>query len=213
MSLRSLTIWIADISDFATFFTGIFVVLYTFRKHHYGFLAALLLFSGALKIVSVYLAYQSVPNMPFYHLIGLIELTFIYLLYQQRNKLHLFWHLLASGVMLTYILNSLLIQSIYQVNNLALAINQLFVLILGFHFLAGIYQKNEVPDIGRYPFFYINAGFMLYAAGAFFVYLLSSRIFEEDPSDFFHSAWIMESVFNLFRLILVCIGVIYTRRE
>lgn len=213
MSLRSLTIWIADISDCATFLAGIFVLLYTFRKKQdYLWLASMLLITGCVKIICVFLAYHYIQNMPLYHLLGLLELTFIYLIYQ-RHKFHLFWHLFAAGITLTYILNSIFIQSIYDVNNLALAVNQLFVLVLGFRFLMGIYQKNEVTDIGRYAFFYINAGFMMYAAGAFFVYLLSSRIFEEDPSDFFHSAWILESIFNLFRLALICIGIMYSRRE
>ncbi len=212
MSLRDLSIWVADLSDYATFVAGTFVFLLSLPKRDYLLLAVLFLLTGTLKIVSLFLADIYIQNMPFYHLIGLLEITFIYLIYQ-RPRLHFFWHLFAAGIILTYILNSIFVQSIYEVNNIALAINQLFVLILGFNFLSGIYQKNEVPDIGRYPFFYINAGFMLYAAGAFFVYLLSSRIFEQDPSDFFHNAWILESLFNLFRLILICIGVMYSRRE
>lgn len=153
MFLRSLSIWLADISDCATLLAGIFILVYTFGKRNYLLLTLLLLLNGILKVICVYLAYRSIHNMPFYHLIGFLELTCIYLIYQQRLNLHLFWHLLAAGVTLTYILNSVFIQSVYEVNSLALAINQLFVLILASSSWAAFTRNMRCPTSGGTRFF------------------------------------------------------------
>jgi hypothetical protein len=212
MSLRDFTVFIADFSDYATAATGIFVYLFTYGKPKYYWLSAFLLITGALRITSLILADYDIYNMPVYHLMGCVELICVYAIYR-RKGIDRFWDLSMLGIVITYILNSLFIQSLFEVNNLALALSQLFILILGFHFLAGIYQQSEVPFIGKYPFFYINAGFLVYAAGTFFVYLLSSKILGHRATSFFHNTWILEAVFNLFKLSLICTGVIYTKRE
>jgi hypothetical protein len=150
--MREFTVFMANFSDYATAVAGIFVCLFTYGKPKYYWLSAFLLATGGLRITSLVLADYDIYNMPVYHLMGGVELICVYAIYRRKGWSR-FWDLTMLGIVITYSFNSLFIQSLFEVNNLALALVQLFILILGFHFLGGVYQQSEVPFIGKYPCF------------------------------------------------------------
>lgn len=204
MELRDFTIALYDISEYAYLLVGLFALWKSLRSGQFWCLTLFLLSVGTIRTVSVYLANAEQNTMYLYHIIGFLELFFAYAVY--RNKISKKWLPIVSVLLIAYALNSTLVVSVFAANNIGWALVQLSVLLFGLSYLVSLYRATKETELDRSPFFYFNAGFMMYASGSFFVNLLSSEIVSASTNDFFNNAWIIEACVALVRLVFFSVG-------
>ncbi len=226
MTLKEITILIADYSDYLVVLVAALSIIRFRKSSFFKVLTTYCLSLASLYTIATILARQGVNNWLVYHLIGVVEIVFAFILYKQLG-LKKIWTLIFVTVLILYFADSIYVAisdynelalnpkaEVYFVNHLGLSGGLLFILILGINFLWTLYKKEEVQEIGKYSIFYITSGITLYAGGAFFVHLYSSIIIDPEMSDdiFFYS-WIMVAGLTYFKFILITIGLWYAKDE
>lgn len=144
--------------------------------------------------------------MPVYHALAAIELTFLFIFYDRRmyrnhSQIRWLWLLLALNVV-----DTLFLEGIYSFNSLSWSVNTCVLLVLGLLYYYYLYQRAEEIAIEKYPDFYITAGFLIYAAGSLFTYLLAWKFLSRPVPSFFQIGWIIHSVANIIKNIAVAYG-------
>lgn len=145
-------------------------------------------------------------NMLLYHFIGINEIIIVYCFYSRLIFKRVYvWGallLLASNV---YCLTRL--KHLLDFNSYAWALNMGFIMIMGITYLFRLYNnENDRSPLEQRPDFIINAGWLIYAAGSLFTYLLGTEILSGKAEGFFHNAWIFMCISNIFKNILITYG-------
>lgn len=214
MSPKDLTIQLANCSDYLTIIIACLSLL-TIRINTYFKLLSAYLFSlSALSITTLITAEYSINNSYLYHIMGLFELVFVYLLYHQLG-LHRIWNWFFLMVLTAYATDSVytILSGYVTINSTGIAYSMLFTILLGFNFLWKLFEEEKVEHLGNFPYFYITAGFTFFAAGSFFGYLLIGRMSSHDsPDNFFYNSWNIVSAFAILKLVLIAIAIIMERR-
>jgi len=171
------------------------------------------------------MATYGVHNWYIYHISGLVELVFAYYIYRILGS-GLIWKylfLLFSCFYLidsfrVYLRDSAIADSIHGsesffINNLGLGLSSLFTLALGVAFLLRLYRENRVLQIEIHPPFYINAGFMLYAAASFLFFFFSIYTTLIGVDDMvFYASWTLVSLLLLVKCLLIATAFIIELR-
>jgi hypothetical protein len=210
MTLRDFTILFYDISEYVYIPVAIFSCIIFLRTSQYFSLLLMLIIVTGIRIVSIQMADNNINTMYLYHVIGFVELILVYWLY--NKYISKIWKYMVPIFGVLYLFNSLFMVSLNEPNSLGLALVQFIILLFGLNYLKELYQKAEITSLKKDSFFFINSGFIIYAAGSFFVNLMSSKIVNASTNDFFHNAWIMEAGFGIIRLLLITYGLILTLR-
>ncbi len=148
-------------------------------------------------------------NMPFMHLIGLIEGIFISLIYYNYVStviLRKMIYFIGILVNLFAVFVGILIEGIYNYPSIAQAPIGIMVILwslLGFYELM---NKNQGMEIYKEEMFWINSAFLIYFAGTFFLFLLSNYLIQTD-SKAANSFWMINLFLNILVNIFYCIGI------
>ncbi|WP_343633934.1 hypothetical protein [Fluviicola sp.] len=214
MTLKEITILIADWSDYMIL--PVFAVsLFTVRRNNYfTILSAYLFCLAPWMIASKITADHKIANYYLYHIIGLVELIFTFLLYLSLD-LKKYWNIIFGIVLVAYLVDSgyLLVHNREEINSVGLACCMFFMMALGFNFIWKLYQEEKVEYLGFYPHFYISGGLTVFASGAFFGYLLIARMTHEIvPEENFDYSWIIISGFTYIKFILIVLGIFVERK-
>lgn len=167
-----------------------------------------------LTITSKITADYQINNYYLYHIIGLVELVFIFLLYRSLG-LKKVWDVIFGVVLVAYLVDSLYLFATgrEEINSVGLSFCMLFSIVLGFNFIWKLYQEEKVEYLGLYPYFYISGGLTVFASGAFFGYLLIARMSDEIiPAENFYYSWIIISGFTYIKFILIVLGIFVERK-
>ena len=144
--------------------------------------------------------------MPAYHLLAVTEVVMVYCFYSRLmfNKVYI-WG--AIALLVFNLLNSLLVQNIFTFNSIAWTVNMMVLMMLGIIYLFSLYNdENDDSPLEERPTFIITAGWLIYAAGSLFTYLLGTSILSGRPAGFFHNAWVFQCVSNIFKNTLISYG-------
>lgn len=151
-----------------------------FRKLTKGLkmLALLLLFSGLadlLALITVYV-FRFDTNMPVlivYNVLGVVfsSLTFYYI---SRTTIIKNLIKLISILLLGYCISMLFINGFYKFDNIGNGLNNLAWIIFSVALFFEIFHFADQDNLLRYPTFWIICGFLIYAAGTLFLYLLEN---------------------------------------
>lgn len=150
--------------------------------------------------------------MPIYHVLGVVDLVFIYLIYKDKGILKI-WGAATVIFTIIYFVNSIFFVSIWEYNSFALSAVSLVVLFIGLNFLL---RKNIILPARTHiqnGFSFINSGFVIYAGGVFFVNLFSMKILVGEVEGFLHNAWMIEGFGALIRSFLILIGLLICFRN
>jgi len=211
MEFRDLTIAIYDISEYSYLLVGLYALWKSWTTKKYCWLTTFFLSTGLIRTASVFMADEELNTMYLYHLIGFLELLFAYVIY--RKYIQKWWSTFVIGIALFYLSNSLFFTSIFEANSVGLTFIQLVVLLFGLNYLFLLYRSGDEENLSKSAFFFFNAGFMIYAAGSFFVNLMSSKIVSASTNDFFNNAWIIEAFVAMIRLLCFSFGLYLVKRE
>lgn len=214
MTLKEITILLADWSDYLAVPVAA-LSLFTIRRNSYfKILSGYLFFLAPLTIATAITANHKIPNYYLYHIIGLVELVFTFLLYRSLG-LRKSWNVVFGMVVTAYLVDSiyLLVNGREEINSLGLSLCMLFMIVLGFNFIWKLYQEEKVEYLGFYPYFYISGGLTIFASGAFFGYLLIARMSDEIiPAENFYYSWLIISGFTYIKFILIVLGIFVERK-
>jgi hypothetical protein len=172
----------------------------------YRILGVFFTVSAVLKISTIITAKTGVHNMPLYHLLALTEVMMVSCFYTRlmSGKIN---RQAALLLMVINLFSSLFIQKPSEFNSLAWTLNMMVIIGLGITYLFRMYNDDQdVSPLEKRPDFMITAGWLLYAAGSLFTYLLGTSILSGKAEGFFHNAWIFQCVSNLIKNCLISYG-------
>lgn len=214
MTIKQLTILLADWSDFLVMIVALLSLLVVRKNDYFKLMSAYLFSLAILNIATMITANYQINNAYLYHVIGYVEVFFTFLLYRKLG-LNKQWDYAFFILSVGYISDSiyLIANGVHEINSIGQSLCMLFIIVLGFNFLWKLYQEEKVEDLGRYPYFYINAGLTLFASGGFFGYLLIARLTNEAiPAINFYYSWLIIAGFVYVKFILIGIGIVVERK-
>ena len=214
MALKEITILLADWSDYLVVPVAVLSLVTIRRNRYFKILSAYLFCLTPLTIASKITADYQINNYYLYHIIGLVELVFVFLLYQSLG-LKKAWNAVFGVVLTAYLVDSIYLFATgrEEINSVGLSFYTLFSMVLGFNFIWKLYQEEKVEYLGFYPYFYISGGLTVFASGAFFAYLLIARMSDEViPAENFYYSWIIISGFTYIKFILIVLGIFVERK-
>jgi len=204
--LTTISFIVSEISDLSETLPLVIWLVFARKKKQFNILGIFLTVSAALKVLSVVTAKMNIHNMPLYHLLAVTEVVIVYCFYSRMmfNKVYV-W-----GAVFLFFLNfynSLFVQHLSAFNSISWAEDMIVLLIMGIVYLFRLYndESNYTPLEER-PDFIINAGFLIYAGGSLFTYLMGTSILSGKASGFFHNAWFFMCVANIIKNILISYG-------
>lgn len=209
----TITFFISASSDISETLAFVVWLVFARKKKAYSLLGAFLGVSAMLKMLTLISAKLNVHNMPLYHLLAVTEVVLVYCFYSRL----VFKKILLPGaalLLLFNVINSIFIQSIFTFNSLAWSINMVVLIIMGISYLFKLYNnENDDSPLEERPNFIITAGWLIYASGSLFTYLLGTSILSGKAAGFFHNAWIFQCMSNLFKNVLISYGLWRARTD
>jgi hypothetical protein len=77
---------------------------------------------------------------------------------------------------------------------------------LGLVYLYRLYNSEKAIVIEKSPEFVMTSGWLIYAAGSLFTYLMGTEILSGKPEGFFHNAWFFQCFSNVIKNGIVAYG-------
>lgn len=200
-SLRTVGMTIGDMYEYGYLLLGIIGALSQRVRQEYKWILIFLVSMGLARIVSIFLAINYINTIPLYHLFGAMELFFVYKIFH-RYDLLLVWKPIFFILCTAYLVYTFAWSGLYEMNGFSQAIVQLFIFGLAVNYLFVRYnQAGHSKAISH--FFFANAGFIFYATGTFLVFVINQKLIGQIGDELFDSAWIIEAVFGLIRLLFI----------
>lgn len=148
--------------------------------------------------------------MPAFHVLACVEIVMISCFYSLILFKKIF-PILPLVLVAFNCANTLFLQDVHIFNSLAWTFNVIIIILLGFTYLFKLYNSENYTPVERNPDFVINAGFLIYASGSLFTYLMGTEILSGQPEGFFYNAWIIQCVSNISKNFIVSIGLWLTK--
>ncbi|NQX55763.1 hypothetical protein HQN86_19230 [Pedobacter panaciterrae] len=194
---------VSDVSEILPLTAWLFVAQ---KKMPYTLLGILFLISSILKIYSLITAELHINNMPAFHLLALVEIALVYCFYNQLIFRKIHW-LALIAISLANVLNTLFLQDIHSFNSLAWAFNMILLIVLGLMYFYKIYNDDyDYTPLNERPAFIITSGWLIYASGALFTYLLGTEILSGTPDGFYKNAWVFQCISNILKNVIIGYG-------
>lgn len=152
--------------------------------------------------------------MPAYHLLAALEIISVYCFYNLLVLKKIFY----QGVFALFVIqlvNTVFFQDIWAFNSIAWTINMMVIIMMGLIFFYKVYKEEDgerLPLESR-PDFIITCGWLMYAAGSLFTYLMGTEILSGNPEGFFKNAWVFQSVSNILKNVIIAYGFLLTRKN
>jgi len=209
MNIREINKLISDVSEISEFIPLMMALYYARKKPPYDILVWLFCLSAPLKLVSMITGRMGIYNMPLFHVMALVEVTLLYSFLSTVIAGRIQWIGLVLLIAFN-IFDSIYIEPITNVdkfNGTTWAINTLVLLCMGLVVYYKIFISSEVIVLESSPIFIIVSGLMIYFGGSLFTYALAAHIFfEKDSLDFFHNAWMVQSISAFIKNLIVAFG-------
>lgn len=204
---------LSDLSDISEILPFIIWLLFAKKKMPFIILGVFFAVSGAIKIFTLVTAEVVINNMPAYHLLAFVEIMAFYcfysvLIFKRVNPI------IITVIFLLYAANTYYIQSLFTFNSLAWVANVFLILVTGLLYFFKIYKSEDYAiSLEKRPDFIITTGWLIYASGSLFPYLLVTDIITGKPQGFFNNGWIYQNISNFLKNIIICYGLLLTKNE
>ena len=191
------------------------IIRFRFLDNVLRTLSYLLFLSLLFEIIIEFTVRRNINNLPFLHLFTIVEFSFLGLIFYK-----VFTHpLFKKAIIVTIIafaafavINALFIQTLYEFNTIARAVESFLLILLALLFFYKIFRESVVVHLGRYPMFWISSGILVYFSGSFFLFIFSNYILEQ-PGDMLYSYWGIHSVLNIFLNLFFAMGLWYSSQK
>ncbi|MES2651070.1 MAG: hypothetical protein V4663_04985 [Bacteroidota bacterium] len=209
-SYKDISFAVSNISDISEIMPALIWLRWGNHNKPYLLLGLFFLFSGIIKLIALFTAIQNIPNMPLYHLLAYMEVISVYIFYRQVNEKKPNPFFIAT-LFLIYAVNTFF-QDIYlHFNSNTWTLTVLIILFLGMGFFYRIYKQEDNIILKKMPQFVITCGWLIYASGSLFTYLMGTDILSGKPEGFFNNAWIFQCISNIIKNGIICYGFYLSR--
>lgn len=172
-------------------------------------IAALLCMVSALSDISAELIMKngSVTNSPVYHIYIIISTVLFAILYYKAftnpvlKKLTLF---LSSVALLLIFSFTLFIQNIWQFPSISGTVRNVLLTLISLLFFYQLLSREDLVSIEKQGLFWINSAVLIYSAINIFLFMLFSRLTEEEQPIYYG----INSVTNIVANLLFAIGLL-----
>ncbi len=198
---------VSAFSDLSEILPLIFRLKFAQKKEIYFLLGLFFIISAPLKLISLITAILIINNMPLYTFMAISEGILVYFFFSKLlfNKVHN-WPILI--IVLFHLLCIVFSQSIFEFNSYSWTFDMLIILLLGISNLFKLYSNDKIQtSLEGHPEFIITAGWLIYASGSMFTYLMGTSILSGKAGGFYHNAWIFQCVSNILKNIIICYGI------
>lgn len=202
----TITFIISESADLSDMLPLLVWLIFARKKSDYAILGVFLITSATLKLLALVSAKMGIHNMPVFHLLAMTEVVIVYCYYSRLlfRKIYV-WG--AVGLIVLNLGNSLFIQHPDTFNSIAWTVDMLVLIVLGIMHLSSLYNnESDQSPLEQRPQFIITAGFLIYASGSLFTYLMGPSIFSGKAAGFFHNAWVIQCLATIFRNMLISYG-------
>lgn len=215
MNLLHWNIWLSYISDLADWFPLIvYMTLDQQKRRSYHLLGAYLFINSILKTSTfIILNVVLVNTLPVYHVLALSEFFFLFLFFSQALGWQKWKWLVVFVIISLNIGNTIFLQPVHEFNSYSWAANSLVLVAMGLLVLYRIYVDMEDVSLHHYPLFIITSAVLIYLAGSLFTYILGSDILSKEAKSVFHNAWIIRSISDIVKSILLLAGLWVLKRN
>ena len=205
-SIRDITFVISDLSDVSEITPFVAWFAFGSRELPYKVLGIFFLISGSTKIYTLITAVMHIHNLPAYHVLAFLEIIFVYSFYRLLSTKKLDF-VGISGLFVLYLANTGIqnINNTFNSNTWTLTV--LLIMLIGLTHFYRIYRNEEdTTPLEKRPDFIMTTGWLIYASGSLFTYLMGTDILSGTADGFFKNAWIFECISNIIKNILICYG-------
>jgi len=205
-SFRDFDFAIADVSDVSDVLPLIVWVLFAKKQGPYlihGVFFCAFFLINACTLITAEFDYN---NLPAYHLLALLQIMAVYIFYCQLANQRI--NKLGMIILLSFhIANAIFYQSIWTFNSLTWTVDMIIMIVIGLLYFLKLYdnESNYMP-LQKRPDFIIMSGWLLYASGSLFTYLMASKILSGYAEGFFKNAWFFQSASNILKDIIISYG-------
>lgn len=201
---------ISDVSEILPLTLWFFIAA---KNKPFRYLGAFFTISFLLKMYSLVTAIFWINNMPAFHLLALLEITLVYCFYSALMIGRIYFPVLAV-LILANVANTVFIQSVFTFNSLAWTFNTMVLIALGLAYFHRIYNdENDYTPLITRPAFIITAGWLIYASGSLFTYLMGTQILSGKPEGFFKNAWVFQCISNIAKNVIIAYGLWLTKKK
>lgn len=209
--------WLLHHISAATIFLPITISVVKFKilENELKTLSIFLYIAAVFEIIFITLANYSINNLPFFHLWTIIEFFLLGLIFY-RVFTH---HLSKKAIIVTIIafvafavINALFIQTIYEFNTIARAVESFLLILLALLFFYKVFQESTVMRLEKYPMFWINSGILVYFCGSFFLFIFSNYILEQSRNELY-AYWGIHSALNIVLNLFFAMGLWYSPQK
>jgi hypothetical protein len=171
----------------------------------YTFIGAIVIFTMVMETVTYMFKLMGTNNMPLFHLYTYGEAIFIalyyYRIYSQRKIRQVYLVMLTA--FLTFSVVALIVQqNLYDFNSLQRSVECIWMIILALIFYSDLFNESNVPNLLKYPHYWLVSGLLLYFAGTFFLNIVGQIAVTTHRLGY--EAYDIHSVLNIF------LNIIYT---
>jgi len=171
----------------------------------YRILCVLVLLTLAMEGLGYFLLLKGINNMPLFHFYTYVEAILIaiyyYFVYHGRRIRWVYPGLLALFLIFSFI-NVLFNEQLTHFNSLQRSVECIWVLMLALLFFVDLFNRSEVPDLIRYPHYWMTSGFLLYFAGTLFFSMVGDIYLSSDKVGF--------NVFDIHSGLNIFLNLMYT---
>ncbi len=205
-SFRDIDFALADVSDVSAVLPLTVWLFFAKKQGPYLIHGVFFCLFFAVNLYTLVTAELGQNNLPAYHLLALLQVEAVYIFFCQLAYQRIYWSGVI-GLIIFHMANAIFYESIWTFNSLAWTIDMIIMIIVGLSYFLKLYnnEANYTPLQGR-PDFTITAGWLLYASGSLFTYLMGTKILSGYAEGFFKNAWLLQSVSNILKDIIISYG-------
>mgnify|MGYP006205409941 CR=1 FL=1 len=152
-----------------------------------------------IEILLYLLADQKINNLPVIHLFTITEFIFLSLVYHRAFS-YPFGKAVAKWTVPVFVLfaicSAVYLQGIYTYNSYVRGAEAFIISFYALLYLYEVFMEAKIERLESYPFFWVNAGLLLYFAGNLFFFLLSNLLLSESEK-MLKESWIIHFILNI----------------
>jgi hypothetical protein len=212
-SFRDIVFTISSVSDVSEALPLTVWLVFAKKKNPYFLLGIFFFVFFIVKVYTLVTAELHENNMPAYHLLALLEIVAVYTFYCQVLYRKVYkWGIVFLAAL--HIANALFFQNIHIFNSLTWTLDMVLIITFGMTYFYHIYKdENDYAPLQERPDFIITVGWLLYAAGSLFTYLMGSEILSGYADGFFKNGWFFQTVANILKDIIISYGFWLTNKK
>jgi len=212
-SIGDVIIKISNISDFSDALPFVAWVWFGNMRKPYRILGLFFLFCFVIRSYTFVTAEKHFNNMPAYHLLALVEISAVYCFYCELVYGKVFtWGLIL--LIIFHLANTIFYQEIHSFNSVAWTADMILIITIGLSYFVELYKnENDFTPLQTRPDFVITVGWLLYASGSLFTYLMGSEVLSRYAKGLLKDEWFFQIISNISKDVIISYGFWLTRKK